>query len=294
MNSPATDIEYPRPHQPQRVVALPGFGLSMGYTVTYLSFVVLLPLGTLIYYGFAMEWSAFWGAISAPRAVASYALSLGAAAGAAAVNVVFGCLVAWVLTRYRFPGRRILDALVDLPFALPTAVAGIALTAAYAPDGVLGSALASVLGVQAVYTRVGVVLALVFVGFPFVVRAVQPVLEGLDPAQEEAAAALGATRLQTVWRVVLPQVWPALVTGFALSFARGLGEYGSVVFISGNMPMRTEITPLLVMTKLEQFDYQGATALALVMLAASFGLLLVINGLQWRRTQLVAARGRRV
>lgn len=244
----------------------------------------------------ALRWSGrrFGGAISAPRAVASYALSLGAAAGAAAVNVVFGCLVAWVLTRYRFPGRRILDALVDLPFALPTAVAGIALTAAYAPDGVLGSALASVLGVQAVYTRVGVVLALVFVGFPFVVRAVQPVLEGLDPAQEEAAAALGATRLQTVWRVVLPQVWPALVTGFALSFARGLGEYGSVVFISGNMPMRTEITPLLVMTKLEQFDYQGATALALVMLAASFGLLLVINGLQWRRTQLVAARGRRV
>lgn len=262
---------------------LPGFGPALGFTLLYLSLLVLIPLSGLFLKTAAGGWGPFWKTVTAARALASYRLSFGAALIGGAVNAVFGLLVAWVLVRYRFPGRRLLDALVDLPFALPTAVAGIALTTAYASGGVLGGILAR-LGVKAAFTPVGVVIALTFIGLPFVVRSVQPVLEDLDRDVEEAAASLGADRLQTFLRVILPGVWPALLTGFSLAVARGLGEYGSVVFISGNMPMRTEITPLLIMTKLEQYDYAGATAVAVVMLVASFMLLLLINGLQrWER-----------
>ncbi len=258
---------------------LPGFGLSLGFTLFYLSVVVLIPLSAAFFKTASLSGAEFWSTISSPRVVASYRLSFGVSAAAALVNGFFGLLVAWVLVRYQFWGKKIVDALVDLPFALPTAVAGIALTAVYAQNGWIGSRLEP-LGIKVAFTPLGVGVALVFIGLPFVVRTVQPVLEDLDAEIEEAAASLGATRWQTVTRVVMPTVLPALLTGTAMSFARAVGEYGSVVFISGNMPMRTEITPLLIITKLEQYDYAGATALAVVMLVASFALLLGINLLQ--------------
>jgi len=258
---------------------LPGFGLSLGFTVLYLSLIVLIPLSATFLKTASLTWSQFWHIVTAPRALASYRLSFGASAIAASINLVFGLLVAWVLVRYSFPGRRLLDSLVDLPFALPTAVAGIALTAIYSPNGWIGHYLQP-LGIKSAYSRLGVVIALTFTGLPFVVRTVQPVLEDLDKEMEEAAASLGAGRWQTISRVLFPAVMPAALTGFAMAFARAVGEYGSVVFISGNMPMRTEITPLLIITKLEQYDYAGATAIAVVMLLASFGLLLTINLLQ--------------
>jgi sulfate transport system permease protein len=258
---------------------LPGFGLALGFTVFYLTLVVLLPLSTLFWKSADLGWSGIWAAVSAPRVVASYKLTFGASLAAAAVNGVFGLIVTWVLVRYRFPGRRLMDALVDLPFALPTAVAGITLTTLYAPTGWLGAPLAKI-GVTAAFTPLGITLAMTFIGLPFVVRTLQPVLESLDPEVEEAAASLGAGRWQTITRVVLPALFPAWITGFALAFARALGEYGSVVFIAGNMPMRTEVTPLLIITKLEQYDYAGATAIASVTLVASFVLLLGINRLQ--------------
>ncbi len=273
--------------------ALPGFGLSLGITLTYLGLLVLIPLSTVVIQTTSLTWSQFWSTVSSQRAIASYALSIGSSLVAASINVVFGVALAWVLVRYRFWGRRVVDALVDLPFALPTAVAGIALTATWAPsNGIFGRYLHA-LGIDAAYSRVGVVIALVFIGLPFVVRTVQPVLAGLDPRVEEAAATLGATRWQTFWRVIVPALRPAILTGFALAFARALGEYGSVVFISGNKPMQTEITPLLIMTKLEQFDYAGATALALVMLVASFAILIAINTLTWRAQRRVVPTIRR-
>jgi sulfate/thiosulfate transport system permease protein len=262
---------------------LPGFGLSTGITVAWLGLVVLLPLSTIALETSTLSWGAFWRVATSPRALASYRLSFGASAAAAAVNVAFGVLVAWVLVRYRFPGRSLLDAVVDVPFALPTAVSGIALTAVYAKNGWIGAPLDR-LGVKAAFAPLGVGIALVFIGLPFVVRTVQPVLEDLEADVEEAASVLGARRGQTFLRVLLPELVPPALTGFSLAFARALGEYGSVVFISGNMPLRTEITPLLIMTKLEQFDYPGATALATVMLGASFVLLLAVNRLQaWTR-----------
>jgi sulfate transport system permease protein len=259
---------------------LPGFGLSLGITCTYLSLIVLLPLATVFTRTADLSWAEFWGIVTNPRVVASYRVTFGASFVAALVNTVFGQLVARVLVRYRFPGRRLVDALVDLPFALPTAVAGIALTTLYAGNGWVGSYLEP-LGIKVSYTWLGITVALIFIGLPFVVRTVQPVLDDLEVEVEEAAASLGARRWQTCIRVVLPTIAPALLTGFALAFARAVGEYGSVVFISGNMPMRTEIVPLLIITKLEQYDYPGATAVALVMLVVSFLLLLTINVLQW-------------
>jgi sulfate/thiosulfate transport system permease protein len=259
---------------------LPGFGLSLGITCTYLSLMVLLPLATVFVRTADLSWSAFWSTITDPRVMASYRVTFGASFLAALINTVFGLLVAWVLVRYRFPGRRLVDAMVDLPFALPTAVAGIALTTLYASNGWIGSYL-DPLGIKISYTWLGITVALIFIGLPFVVRTVQPVLDDLEVEVEEAAASLGAKRWQTFTRVVFPTVAPALLTGFALAFARAVGEYGSVVFISGNMPMKTEIVPLLIITKLEQYDYAGATAVALVMLIASFVLLLAINVLQW-------------
>jgi sulfate/thiosulfate transport system permease protein len=259
---------------------LPGFGLSLGITCTYLSLMVLLPLATVFTRTAELSWNAFWTTVTDPRVVASYRVTFGASFVAALVNTVFGLLVAWVLVRYRFPGRRLVDAMVDLPFALPTAVAGIALTTLYASNGWIGGYLEP-LGVKVSYTWVGITVALIFIGLPFVVRTVQPVLDDLEVEVEEAAASLGARRWQTFSRVVFPTIAPALLTGFALAFARAIGEYGSVVFISGNMPMKTEIVPLLIITKLEQYDYAGATAVALVMLVASFVLLLTINVLQW-------------
>jgi sulfate/thiosulfate transport system permease protein len=259
---------------------LPGFGLSLGYTLFYLSLLVLIPLSTLFFKSATLGWEHFWQAVTAPRALASYRLSLGASLIASLLNVFFGLLVAWVLVRYTFPGRRVVDAIVDLPFALPTAVGGIALTTAYAENGWIGQYLAP-LGIKGAYSPLGVVIALTFIGLPFVVRTVQPVLQELSSEIEEAAMTLGAGRLQTFRRVIFPHLLPAVLTGFALAFARALGEYGSVVFISGNMPMKTEITPLLIITKLEQYDYAGATSIAVVMLLASFLLLLFINGLQW-------------
>jgi sulfate transport system permease protein len=260
---------------------LPGFGLSLGYTLFYLGLIVLIPLSTIFVKAAGMRWADFWDVVTSPRVVASYRISFGAAVAAALANAVFGFLVAWVLVRYRFPGRRIVDAMIDLPFALPTAVAGIALTTVYSAHGWIGRHLEAV-GIQSAFSPLGVVIALMFVGLPFVVRTVQPVLEDLSPEFEEAAASLGAGRWQAFRRVILPEVRPALLSGFALALARGIGEYGSVVFISGNMPMRTEITPLLIITKLEQYDYAAATALAVVMLAASFALLLLIHLLQRR------------
>jgi len=263
----------------KRHSVLPGFGLTLGFSLFYLSLVVLLPLSTLVLKSASLGGHGFWAVVSSPRVLASYRLSFGAALVAALVNGVFGLIVAWVLVRYPFPGRRVVDALVDLPFALPTAVAGIALTTLYAENGWLGRPLAAI-GIKAAFTPLGIALALTFIGLPFVVRTLQPVLEALDPEVEEAAASLGASRLHTLARVVLPALYPAWLTGFALAFARALGEYGSVVFIAGNMPMRTEIAPLLIMTKLEQYDAAGATAIAVVMLAASFALLFAINVLQ--------------
>ena len=270
------------PHAPAPRV-LPGRNLTLGLTLTYLSLVVLLPLSAAFLTASALSGEAFWAAATAPRVLASYRLSFGAALLAAAVNAVFGGIVAWVLVRYDCPGKRLIDALVDLPFALPTAVAGIALTALYAPNGWLGSLL-SPLGIQVAFKPLGVVVALIFIGLPFVVRTVQPVLEDMAPEYEEAASSLGASRAQVFVRVVFPTILPALLTGFALAFARAAGEYGSVIFIAGNMPMVSEIAPLLIVTKLEQYDYAGATAIAVVMLGISFLLLLTINLLQaWVR-----------
>ncbi|MCX6898021.1 MAG: sulfate ABC transporter permease subunit CysT [Verrucomicrobia bacterium] len=264
----------------KRHSVLPGFGLTLGFTLLYLSLIVLIPLGATFLKTASLTWPKFWATVTSPRALASYRLSFGASAIAALINTFFGLIVAWVLVRYRFPGKRIADALVDLPFALPTAVAGISLTAVFAKNGWIGQWLEP-LGIKAVFSPLGVVIALTFIGLPFVVRTVQPVLEELGTEFEEAAASLGATRWQTFTRVILPGIWPGLLTGFAMAFARAVGEYGSVVFISGNMPMRTEITPLLIITKLEQYDYAGATAIAVAMLVVSFALLLVINLLQW-------------
>jgi sulfate/thiosulfate transport system permease protein len=272
---------------------LPGFRLSLGYTLTYLSLIVLIPLAGLAWKSTAVGWDTFVATVSAPRALAAYRLTFAAAAIAATVNVVFGLTVAWVLARYDFPGKGLVDALVDLPFALPTAVAGIALTALYSENGWLGRFLEPH-GFKIAFAPAGVVVAMVFVGLPFVVRTVQPVLLDLDAQMEEVAATLGATRLQIVTRIILPAVLPSALTGAALAFSRAVGEYGSIVFISGNMPMRTEIVPLLIVTKLEQFDYPGATAIALVMLVASFALLLVINSLQaWARRRTGAVDLRR-
>lgn len=258
---------------------LPGFGLTMGYSILYLSLIVLIPLVAMFLSAASMSWSSFWGTVTSPRVLAAYKLSLGASLTGAAINAIFGLVVAWALVRYDFPGRRIVDAMIDLPFALPTAVAGIALTTLYAPTGWIGRLLEP-LGIKVAFAPLGVVVALTFIGLPFVVRTVQPVLQDLDREVEEAAASLGANRLQIFRRVILPAVLPSLVTGFAMAFARALGEYGSVVFISGNMPMRTEIVPLLIVTKLGEYDYAGATAVATVMLVLSFVLLLVVNLLQ--------------
>ncbi|MGH7872234.1 MAG: sulfate ABC transporter permease subunit CysT [Candidatus Binatia bacterium] len=255
---------------------IPGFGLAMGFTVFYLSLIVLIPLGATFLKTFSAGWGHFWETVTGARALASYRLSIGASLVAAAINSVLGLLTAWVLVRYEFPGKRIVDALVDLPFALPKAVAGITLTALFAGNGWLEP-----LGIKVAFTWLGVVVALTFIGLPFVVRTVQPVLQELDPEFEEAAATLGADRWQSLKRVVFPELFPALLTGFALAFARAVGEYGSVIFISGNMPMRTEITPLLIVTKLSQYDYAGATALAVATLMMSFVLLFLINLLQW-------------
>ncbi len=258
---------------------LPGFRLSVGYTVFYLCLIVLIPLGTLFFRTATLSWSVFWETILSPRTLAAYRLSFGAAFVAALVNAFFGFLVAWVLTRYTFPGKSVVDALIDLPFALPTAVSGIALAAIFHSNGWVGQYLAP-FHIKAAYSELGITLALIFIGLPFVVRTVGPVLEDLDPALEEAAASLGADRWNIFTRVLFPVLVPAIVTGFAMAFARAIGEYGSVVFIAGNMPMKTEIAPLLIMTKLEQYDYAGATAIALVMLLVSFALFLLINYLQ--------------
>ena len=263
---------------------LPGFGLTLGYTLLYLSIIVLIPLSALFARTATMPWEAFWNTVTDARVVASYKLTFGASLVGAILNVLFGFVVAWTLVRYRFWGYKVVDALVDLPFALPTAVSGIALTAIYSKNGWIGQLLEP-LGIKAAFTPLGITIALTFIGLPFVVRTLQPALEELDGESEEAAASLGANRWQTFWRVILPTVLPALLTGFALAFARALGEYGSVVFISGNMPMRTEITSLLIITKLEQYDYAGATAIAVVMLLASFVILLAINALQWWTTR---------
>ena len=259
---------------------LPGFGLTLGYTLLYLSLIVLIPLSALFVRTTSMTWGQFWNTVSDPRVVASYKLTFGMSLLAATINMVFGFVVAWLLVRDSLPGKKLIDALVDLPFALPTAVSGIALTALYAPNGWLGRWLEP-LGIKAAFSPLGVLIALTFIGLPFVVRTLQPALEELEAEAEEASASLGATRWQTFRRVILPAVMPALLTGFALAFARALGEYGSVVFISGNMPMKTEITTLLIVTKLEQYDTAGATALAVVMLLASFVILFAINLLQW-------------
>jgi sulfate transport system permease protein len=282
MTSSTLDMRAPvlRARRRNRVGILPGFGLSMGFTVLYTSLIVLIPLSALVFKSATLDWETFWNTVTAPRVLASYRLTFGAAFIAALVNLVFGLVVAWTLVRYTFPGKKIIDALVDLPFALPTAVAGIALTALYSPNGWLGGFLQSI-GIKVAYSPLGVVVALIFIGLPFVVRTVQPVLEDAERELEEAAASLGANRLQTFLKVLLPTIMPALLTGFALAFARAIGEYGSVVFISGNMPMVSEITPLLIISKLEQYDYAGAAAIALVMLIFSFVLLLLINVLQW-------------
>jgi sulfate transport system permease protein len=262
---------------------IPGFGLSLGFTIFYLALIVLVPLSAIFLKTFTMSWDAFWNAVTSERVMASYRLSFGASLIGAAINVVFGGIVAWVLVRYQFPGKRFVDALVDLPFALPTAVAGITLTSLYSSNGWIGKYLEP-LGIKVAFTPLGVMLALTFIGLPFVVRTVQPVLEDAERELEEAAASLGASPWQTFIRVILPGITPALLTGFALAFARATGEYGSVVFIAGNMPMVSEITPLFIITKLEQYDYTGATAIAVVMLVVSFLMLLAINLLQaWTR-----------
>ncbi|MBC7604776.1 MAG: sulfate ABC transporter permease subunit CysT [Ramlibacter sp.] len=268
---------------------LPGFNLTLGYTLFYLGLIVLIPLSALVFKTFTLTWDQFWMAVTSPRVLASYRLTFGASLIAALVNVFAGLLVAWVLVRYDFPGRKIVDALVDLPFALPTAVAGISLTALLASNGWLGQYLEP-MGIKLAFNPAGVVIALIFIGLPFVVRTVQPVLEEHESELEEAAMCLGATRWQTFARVIFPTIAPALVTGFAMAFARAIGEYGSVIFIAGNVPMVSEITPLIIIGKLEQYDYAGATAVAVVMLVMSFILLLVINALQgWQRRRSGAA-----
>ena len=263
-----------------RARVLPGFGLTMGYTLLYLSLIVLIPLAALGLKTATLTWEQFWGVITDARVLAAYRLSFGAAFLAALVNLFAGLLVAWVLVRYTFPAKRLVDAMVDLPFALPTAVAGIALTDLYAPNGWLGEPLEK-LGLKVAFTPLGIVIALIFIGLPFVVRTVQPVLEDIERELEEAARCLGATRWQTFTRVIFPALVPALLTGFALALARGIGEFGSVIFIAGNIPMQSEIAPLLIIAKIEQHDIPGATAIAVGMLVISFILLLVINGLQW-------------
>ena len=266
----------------RRHSVLPGFDLALGFTLLYLSFIVLIPLSAAFLKTATMTWPAFWEAVTSPRVMASYRLTFGASLGGALLNAFFGLIIAWVLVRYEFPFKRLVDALVDLPFALPTAVAGIALTALYAQNGWIGQWLPF----KVSYTPLGVFVALTFIGLPFVVRTLQPVLEDLHKEVEEAAATLGANRWQTFSKVIFPILMPALITGFALAFARALGEYGSVIFIAGNMPLVSEITPLLIITKLEQYDYQGATAIAVVMLVAAFSLLLAINALQaWARSR---------
>lgn len=259
---------------------LPGFGLTLGFSLFYLSLIVLIPLSGMFIKTSTLTWVQFWETVTQPRAIASYQLTFGASLIGALINGLFGSLVAWVLVRYRFPGRSFVDALVDLPFALPTAVAGIALTAIYSSNGWLGRHLEP-LGIKVAFTPLGILVALTFIGLPFVVRTVQPVLQALDKEAEEAATTLGANRWQTVRAVILPELWPAIFTGMAMAFARAVGEYGSVIFIAGNMPLKSEITPLLIMTKLEQYDYAGATALGVVMLVVSFVLSLLINLLQW-------------
>lgn len=259
---------------------LPGFNLALGFTVLYLGLVVLIPLSAVFLKSATQTWPQFWAAVSSPRVVASYRLTFGASFIAAVINAGFGLIVAWVLVRYRFTGKKVLDALVDLPFALPTAVAGITLAAVYSTNGWIGQFLAPY-DIKVAYTPLGVIVALTFIGLPFVVRSVQPVLEDLEKEMEEAAESLGANRWQKFTRIIFPAIFPALLTGFALAFARAIGEYGSVIFIAGNMPMVSEITPLLIITKLEQYDYAGATAIAVVMLVISFILLLIVNLLQW-------------
>ena len=269
--------------QPARV--LPGFHITLGFTLAYLSLIVLIPLSALVFKTLNLTWEQFWQAVTAPRVVASYKLTFGASLIAATVNAFFGMLLAWVLVRYQFFGKKIIDALIDLPFALPTAVAGISLTALLAGNGWVGQYLEP-LGIQLAFNRNGVLIALIFIGLPFVVRTVQPILEDVEKELEEAATCLGATRWQTFSRVIFPALAPALLTGFAMAFARAIGEYGSVIFIAGNMPMVSEITPLIIISKLEQYDYAGATAVALVMLCAAFVMLLLINGLQaWQRSR---------
>ena len=262
---------------------LPGFGLTLGYTLIYLSVIVLLPLAALLLRPAELGWTGFWHALMQPRVLAALRLSFAASFLAASVNAVFGLLIAWMLVRYRFPGKRIVDALVDLPFALPTAVAGISLTTLYVPNGWIGQFF-DLVGIKVAFRPLGIVIALIFVGLPFIVRTVQPVIQDLDAEVEEAAFTLGASRPQTMWRVILPTILPALLTGFALALARAIGEYGSIIFIAGNMPMVSEIAPLLIVIKLEQFDYAGAAAIGVMMLAASFVLLLAINLIQrWSR-----------
>ena len=274
--------------RPMRRV-LPGFNLTLGYTLFYLCLIVLIPLSALVFKTFTLTWAQFWAAVASPRVVASYQLTFGASLIAALVNVVFGLLIAWVLVRYQFPGKKVIDALVDLPFALPTAVAGISLTALLASNGWIGQ-LVEPYGIALAFNRNGIVIALIFIGLPFVVRTVQPVLEDFEKELEEAATCLGATRWQTFRFVIFPAIAPALLTGFAMAFARAIGEYGSVIFIAGNMPMISEITPLIIIGKLEQYDYAGATAVATVMLGFSFVLLLIINALQaWQRRRSGAA-----
>jgi len=273
----------PRLREPS---VIPGFGLALGFTVAALSLIVLIPLSALVLRAASIGPVGFWDIASDPRVLAALRLSFGSALIAAAINTVFGLLLSWILVRYRFPGRRFIDAAVDLPFALPTAVAGIAMAAVYAPNGWIGS-IAEKLGLKIAFTPMGIVLALVFIGLPFVVRTVQPVLEEVEREIEEVSALLGASRLRTVFKVVLPQIYPALLTGATLAFARGIGEYGSVIFIAGNIPMVSEIAPLLIVIKLEEFDYQGATVIALLMLMISFVLLMLINLFQaWSRRRL--------
>ncbi len=259
---------------------LPGFGLALGYTLVYLSVLVLIPLGGLVLKSTALTFAQFWDIATTERALAAYRVTFGASGLAAVINAFFGLIVAWVLVRYDFPGKRLIDSFVDLPFALPTAVAGITLATLYSTNGWIGKYLEP-LGLKVAYTPLGIVVALTFIGLPFVVRTLQPVIEDIEPEVEEAAATLGASRWQTFRRIIFPAIFPALLTGFALSFSRAVGEYGSVIFIAGNMPLISEITPLLIISKLEQYDYVGATALAVVMLGISFVLLLSINGLQW-------------
>jgi sulfate/thiosulfate transport system permease protein len=290
-SEPRVFIEPKRRYNPRRPTL--GFGIVLGFALSYLTCLVLIPLGALVLRSTRLGWEGFFEVVSGERAAAAFSVTFGSSLIAALVNTVFGLIAAWVLVRYEFPGRRLLDAAVDLPFALPTAVAGIALTAVFAESGVLGGLLASI-GIQVAFTRLGITMALIFIGIPFVIRTLQPVIEDLDPAVEEAALALGASRLTTFNRIIFPEIAPALISGFTLAFARALGEYGSVVFISGNMPLNTEIVPLLIVTKLEQYDYDGATAIATLMLAVSFGLLLTINVVSYvgrRRLGLTRVEG---